>query len=233
MEPISLRTPLALLLISLGVIAAVWWWLATPITLARAPIDPNAKLQCVSYAPFRGAQTPLIRTTHIPAEQIAEDLAQLAKVTDCVRTYSIENGLDQVPGLAAKVGLKVIQGIWLGSDRLKNLPQIATAVALAKEYPGVITALVVGNEVLLRGEMTTADLAANIRAVKAQVQVPVTYADVWEFWLRTAKSMTPSISSPSTSCLTGKTFRCARNSPPPMSIPSASGWRWRFRARRS
>ncbi|MGX9428246.1 MULTISPECIES: glycoside hydrolase family 17 protein [Bradyrhizobium] len=184
MEPISLRTPLALLLISLGLIAAVWWWLATPITLARAPIDPNAKLQCVSYAPFRDTQTPLIPTTHISADQIAQDLADLAKVTECVRTYSIENGLDQVPGLAAKVGLKVIQGIWLGSDRIKNQTQIAVAVGLAKQYPGVITALVVGNEVLLRGEMTTADLAAYVRAVKAQVQVPVTYADVWEFWLR-------------------------------------------------
>jgi exo-beta-1,3-glucanase (GH17 family) len=184
MEPISLRTPLALLLISLSTIAAVWWWLATPITLARAPIDPDAKLQCVSYAPFRGLQTPLVATTHIGPEQIEQDLAELAKVTDCVRTYSIENGLDQVPALAAKVGLKVMQGIWLGSDRLKNLAQISTAVGLTKQYPQVITALVVGNEVLLRGEMTTSDLAANIRSVKAQVSVPVTYADVWEFWLK-------------------------------------------------
>src|SRR5215475_10820326 len=184
MEPISFRTPLALFLISLGAIAAVWWWLATPITLVRAPIDPNAKLQCVSYAPFRGAQTPLVETTHITTEQIAEDLAQLAKITDCVRTYSIENGVDQVPALAAKLGLKVIQGIWLGSNRLKNLAQISTAVELAKNYPGTITALVVGNEVLLRGEMTVADLVANIRSVKAQVAVPVTYADVWEFWLK-------------------------------------------------
>jgi len=75
MEPISLRTPLALLLISLGTIAAVWWWLATPITLPRAPIDPNAKLLCVSYAPFRDTQTPLVPTTHIAPEQIAQDLA--------------------------------------------------------------------------------------------------------------------------------------------------------------
>src|ERR1700704_3677758 len=184
MEPISLRTPIALLLISLSAIAAVWWWLATPITLVRAPIDPNAKLQCVSYAPFRGAQTPLIPTTQISPEQIGQDLSQLARITDCVRTYSIENGLDQVPALAAKVGLKVIQGIWLSSNRIKNLFQISTAVGLTKEYPGTITTLVVGNEVLLRGEMTTSDLAANIRAVKAQVTVPVTYADVWEFWLR-------------------------------------------------
>ncbi len=184
MEPISLRTPLALLLISLGAIAAVWWWLAAPITLARAPIDPDAKLLCVSYAPFRGDQTPLSPTTHVSAEQIAQDLAQLAKISDCVRTYSIENGLDQVPELAAKVGLKVIQGIWLGSNRLKNLAQISTAVRLTKDYPATITSLVVGNEVLLRGEMTATDLAATIRSVKAQVAVPVTYADVWEFWLR-------------------------------------------------
>src|ERR1700752_288534 len=184
MEPISFRTPLAIFLISLGAISAVWWWLATPINLVRAPIDPNAKLQCVSYAPFRGAQTPLVEGTHISAEQIAEDMAQLAKVTECVRTYSIENGLDQVPAQAAKQGLKVIQGIWLGSNRFKNLAQISTAVQLAKNYPSTITSLVVGNEVLLRGEMTTADLVTNIRSVKAQVQIPITYADVWEFWLK-------------------------------------------------
>src|SRR6478609_5600773 len=184
MELISLRTPLALLVISLGAIGATWWWMATPITLSRAPIDPNAKLLCVSYAPFRGAQTPLLPTTRVPPEQIAQHLAQLAKISDCVRTYSIENGLDQVPARAAKVGLKVIQGIWLGSNRFKNLAQISTVVGLTKQYPDVITAVVVGNEVLLRGEMTTSDLAAIIRSVKSQVAVPITYADVWEYWLR-------------------------------------------------
>jgi exo-beta-1,3-glucanase (GH17 family) len=183
-EQITFRTPLALLFVSLGAIAAVWWWLATPISLARAPIDPDAKLQCVSYAPFRGAQTPLIPTTYISAGQIEQDLAQLTKISECVRTYSIENGLDQVPEVAAKVGLKVIQGIWLGSDRLKNLNQISTVVRLTRQYPSVITAVVVGNEVLLRGEMTTSDLAVTIRSVKAQVTVPITYADVWEFWLK-------------------------------------------------
>ena len=184
MELISFRTPLALLLVSLAAIAATWWWLATPIVLAHAPIDPSAKLQCVSYAPFRGTQTPFSPGTHISIEQIEQDLTQLAKITDCVRTYSIEYGQDQIAGVAKKVGLKVIQGIWLSNDRLKNLNQIATVVRLTKEYPDVITAVVVGNEVLLRGEMTVNDLAATIRAVKAQVSVPVTYADVWEYWLK-------------------------------------------------
>jgi exo-beta-1,3-glucanase (GH17 family) len=172
------------LFLSLCAIAAVWWWLAMPITLARAPIDPAAKLECVSYAPFRGDQSPLVKGTMIPPEQIAQDFAQLAKISKCVRTYSVQNGLDKAPELARKAGLKLILGIWLGSNRVDNVVEIATAVQLAKDYADVISAVVVGNEVLLRGEMTAADLAANIRSVKAQVKVPVTYADVWEYWLR-------------------------------------------------
>ena len=98
-----------------------------------------------------------------------------------IRSRTASTGCRSWP---SKVGLKVIQGIWLGSNRFKNLAEIATVVDLTKQYPGVITAVVVGNEVLLRGEMTAADLAATIRQVKPQVKVPVTYADVWEYWLR-------------------------------------------------
>jgi len=43
---------------------------------------------------------------------------------------------------------------------------------------------VVGNEVLLRGELAAEDIAAVLREVKAATGKPVTYADVWEFWLR-------------------------------------------------
>lgn len=180
----SLRTPLALLLFSLATIASVWRWLAIPVDLTSAPIEPNAKLQCVSYAPFRGNQTSLAPATKVSREQIAEDLAELAKITDCIRTYANDLGLDQIPELAAKVGLKVMQGIWLDRNRQKNMTAISTGIRLAREYPQTITALVVGNEVLLRGEMTASELAATIRSIKAQVAVPLTYADAWDSWLR-------------------------------------------------
>jgi exo-beta-1,3-glucanase (GH17 family) len=176
--------PLALLLISLSVIAAVWWWLATPVMLARAPIDPATKLDCVSYAPFRNDQTPLNPDLIVEPEQIREDLVEIAKISDCVRTYSVDNGLDKVPELASKVGLKVLLGIWIGNGRLKNARLIDTAISLAKDYPGVIRAIIVGNEVLLHGDMTPSDLRELIRSVKARVNVPVTYADAWEYWLR-------------------------------------------------
>jgi glucan 1,3-beta-glucosidase len=173
-----------LLLAGLCVIAGVWWSSARPVILARAPIDPAAKLECVSYAPFRAGQTPLELGMQVSAEQIADDLKRLAEITDCIRTYSVDNGLDQVPALAQKAGLKVIHGIWLSGNQLKNRLQIATSLALIKQFPDVIIAVVVGNETLLRGEMTSSDLAATIRQVKAQVgALPVTYADVWEYWL--------------------------------------------------
>jgi exo-beta-1,3-glucanase (GH17 family) len=179
-----LRTPLALFLISLGIVAAAWWWLATPVTLARAPIDAAAKLECVSYAPFRNDQTPHDQTLVVSPQQIAEDLGELAKISKCIRTYSIDNGLDKVPELASRAGLKVLLGVWIGRDRAKNALLADAAVALARQYPGVVTAVIVGSEVLLRGEMTVSDLREIIRSVKPRVDVPVTYADVWEFWLR-------------------------------------------------
>ena len=182
--PIGFRTPLALFLVSLGVIAAVWWWLATPVTLPRAPIDPAAKLECVSYAPFRDDQTPQDQALIVSPEQIAEDLGELAKVSKCIRTYSVDNGLDKVPELASKVGLKVLLGVWIGRDRAKNALLIDIAVSLAKDHPDTVTAIIVGSEVLLRGDMTVSDLREIIRSVKPRVDVPVTYADVWEFWLR-------------------------------------------------
>src|SRR5271169_1365675 len=179
-----MRLGLACLALSAVVIAGAWAWLGSPVSMPQSPLASGEKLYCLSYSPFRGGQTPLDSNTQISAAQIEDDLTRLAEITDCVRPYSIDYGQDQIAGIAARHGLKVMQGLWLSSHPDKNHEQIETAVALANRYPGTIRALVVGNEVLLRGEMSPEDLAATIRAVKSRVSVPVTYADVWEFWLR-------------------------------------------------
>jgi exo-beta-1,3-glucanase (GH17 family) len=174
----------ALLAAVAGVIVAAWAWLGMPVEMPQAPVGPGEKLQCISYAPFRGEQNPFGPDVPIDVRQIEEDLAQLRQVTGCIRTYSIDHGLDQIPEVARRHGLKVMQGLWLSSLPDLSRKQIEGAVALANRYPDVITAVIVGNEVLLRGEMSAPQLARTIREVKAQVSVPVTYADVWEFWLR-------------------------------------------------
>jgi glucan 1,3-beta-glucosidase len=180
----SLAAALACYAATAIAIGVAWWWLGAPIRLPPSPLAAGAKLACVSYAPFRGDQDPLVETTHVSAAQIDEDLTLLSRYTDCIRTYSIENGLDQIPAIAARHGLKVMQGLWLSNKAEKNRYQVATVVALAKAFPNTITAVIVGNEVLLRGDLSLGDLEGFIRTVRAQVTMPVTYADVWEFWLR-------------------------------------------------
>src|SRR5215813_1446063 len=136
-----------------GIIVAAWWWLGAPVGMPVAPMAAGEKLQCVSYAPFRGNQTPLDLSTRIPAWQIEQDLTRLAPLTNCVRTYAVHLGLDQVVPLAQRDGLKVLLGIWLGPDPVFNQHQVDVATDLANRYPDAVQAIVVGNEVLLRGEL--------------------------------------------------------------------------------
>ncbi|MBI3703304.1 MAG: beta-(1-6) glucans synthase, partial [Rhizobiales bacterium] len=121
-----MRLGFVCLAVSATVIAAVWAWLGVAVPIPQAPVTAGEKLYCLSYAPFRGLQTPLDPDTLISAAQIEDDLTRLAKITDCVRTYSVDYGLDQIAGIAARHGLKVIQGLWLSSHPDKNRFQIET-----------------------------------------------------------------------------------------------------------
>ena len=170
--------------IAAAAIAAAWAWLGATVQMPPSPLAAGEKLYCVSYAPFRGKQSPLGPDIPIDPRRIDEDLAQLKHITNCVRTYSVDHGLDQIAGIAKRHGMKVLQGLWLSNQPELSRKQVVTAIALAKQFPDVIIAVIVGNEVLLRGEMAAPDLVRTVREVKAQVAMPVSYADVWEFWLR-------------------------------------------------
>ncbi len=159
-------------------------WRGQSEKIPAAPFLAGERVFCISYAPFRGHESPFGPDVPVDPQQIDDDLAALSQITDCVRTYSIDHGLDQIPAIAKRHKMKVLQGLWLSSFPELNRHQIETTIKLAQQFPDVITAIVVGNEVLLRGEMSPSDLAGTIQEVKAKVSMPVTYADVWEFWLR-------------------------------------------------
>ncbi|GAB2178036.1 glycoside hydrolase family 17 protein [Dongia sp. agr-C8] len=169
------------LLVAVALTVAAWAWLGRPVDL---PPAPEAKLHCASYTPFRGDQTPFDPTMIIPKAQIEEDLKQLQPVTDCIRTYAVNQGIDQAVPVAAELGMKVLLGIWIGRNPVDNEAQIKTAIELAKAHPETVKAIIVGNEVLLRGEQTGETLAEMAKRIKAESGARVTYADVWEFWLR-------------------------------------------------
>ncbi len=161
-------------------------WLGALLWPVTLPGVAQRRLQCVSYAPFRlPGQSPLDPAAHITPARIDADLARLAQRFGCVRTYSVNQGLQQVPALAARHGMQVLLGIWIGADARANAREIALGIATARAAPpGSIRAIVVGNEVLLRGDQPASVLRHDLRAVHAATGLPVTYADVWDFWLR-------------------------------------------------
>jgi glucan 1,3-beta-glucosidase len=173
-----------LALAAVGAAATLAWWMAgaRPVAVIDAPVD---RLPCASYTPFRKpGQSPLVTGARASVAQMDADLAALAKLTRCVRTYSVDQGLDDVPRLARKHGLRVLLGIWIGRNAAENEREIKHALEVLRREGDVIDGVIVGNEVLLRREQPAVALRAYLERVRAATAVPVTYADVWEFWLR-------------------------------------------------
>ena len=157
-----------------------WWWPNQPVEIAGWTTAP---LRSVSFAPYRPGQSPLTRSFPTP-DQIEEDLKRLQGKVQAVRTYSSGENLETVPQRAGKYGLKVWHGAWLNDNDKENLEQINLLIDHANKYKDTVERVIVGNEVLLRKELTPQQLRGYIRQVKQRVSQPVTYADVWEFWLR-------------------------------------------------
>jgi glucan 1,3-beta-glucosidase len=162
--------------------AAYWIRLGVPVDLVAAP---GGRIACVSYAPFRKVGESPFTPGYVAApERIDEDLKALSRRFDCVRTYSVGQGLDRVPEIARRYGMKVLLGAWLSRNAVENAGELADAIRVANANRDVVRAIVVGNEVLLRGELPQRTIAEHLRMVRAATGLPVTYADVWEFWLK-------------------------------------------------
>ncbi|WP_139373731.1 hypothetical protein [Enhydrobacter aerosaccus] len=159
----------------------LWWWLPNrPVEIAGWT---SAPLESVSFAPYWPGQSPISKSYPTP-DQIEQDLKRLQGKVRAVRTYSTGENLETVPQRAGKYGLKVWEGAWLNDNDKENLEQVNLLIDHANRYPDTVERVIVGNEVLLRQELTANQLRAYLRMVKQRVRQPVTYADVWEFWLR-------------------------------------------------
>jgi len=169
-------------LMVLLLICGFWYQMGRPEQLPEVT-SASHKLQCVSYSPFGKDQSPFDKNFVIHASQLDTDLELLSKYFSCIRTYST-TGLEELPLYARKHGLSLMLGAWVSSDPVTTAVEIDKLVALANAYPDVIQSVIVGNEALLRKDISGSRLAELIKTVKARVQQPVTYADVWEFWLK-------------------------------------------------
>ena len=185
---------------------AVWAYLNRP---TREPPWPPL-IQGFAFSPFRANEDP----THFEMPTDAEidaDLALLEGRVKAIRTYSVGATLADVPELAERHGLNVALGVWLDTHRDKNEQQLQAAIELANTQQNVVR-VIVGNEVLLRGDLAVEELAKYLDRAREAISQPVGTAETWDTWLAHPSSPTTSISSACTCCPTGKASRSTRRS---------------------
>jgi exo-beta-1,3-glucanase (GH17 family) len=135
----------------------------------------EAKIHGISFSPYVEGQGP---GTQLGETQIRERLAFIQPYTRWVRTFSCTEGHELIPRIAAENGLKSMVGVWLGDDHEKNDEEIANAIEIAKA--GHADILAVGNEVLLRGDLSEDELIDCINRVKqAAPNTLVGYVDAY------------------------------------------------------
>jgi exo-beta-1,3-glucanase (GH17 family)/cellulose synthase/poly-beta-1,6-N-acetylglucosamine synthase-like glycosyltransferase len=134
-----------------------------------------------AFSPYRVDQSPL-KNEFPTEEQIIEDIDLLTGKTLSIRTYSAAGTLHEIPRLAAERKLNVVLGAWLTRDPVVDEQEVKTVIELAKKHRNV-KHVTVGNEMILRGDMTPEELGALLDRVRKAVKQPVSTAEPWNVWL--------------------------------------------------
>lgn len=135
----------------------------------------EAKIHGISFSPYTEGQGP---GTEVKAEQISSRLDVISPYTQWIRTFSCSEGNELIPAIAHEAGLKTMVGVWLDGNREQNEIEMANALKIAKA--GHADILGVGNEVLLRGDLTEDEILDYVnRAKQAAPGVPVGYVDAY------------------------------------------------------
>lgn len=152
----------------------------------QLPLPTAGPRECLfnnglAYAPFRDGQGPGQGIAPDLA-QVEEDLVFLSQITRRIRSYSTEGPFASLPQIAARLEIRVAQGVHLSSDVARNEEQIAAALGLARE--GLVDSILVGNEVLTGSLLSKPELIAYIRRVRrdAPATVLVSTAETWDKW---------------------------------------------------
>lgn len=141
--------------------------------LVRKLLD--GKIHGISFSPYVEGQGP---GTQIEQAQIRERLAIVQPHVNWIRTFSCSEGNESIPAIAKEQGLKTMVGVWLDDNREQNEIELQNAIDLANA--GHADILGVGNEVLLRGDLTEDELIDYIDRVKKSVSgVEVGYVDAY------------------------------------------------------
>jgi glucan 1,3-beta-glucosidase len=127
------------------------------------------------FSPYLEGQSP---GSQVSEAQIRERLSIIQPYTSWVRTFSCTDGHEHTPRIAHELGIKTLVGAWLGTDPDINEREIQGVIEVARAGHADIVA--VGNEVLLREDLSEDDLLRCLERVKTALPgVPVGYVDAY------------------------------------------------------
>jgi exo-beta-1,3-glucanase (GH17 family)/cellulose synthase/poly-beta-1,6-N-acetylglucosamine synthase-like glycosyltransferase len=175
-SPHSIFVAILLALIVAAMNIGLWWWGNLP----HGPEDWHGKIGGFALSAFQRYQSPL-KSDFPSDDEIDRDLKLLSRHPDRVRTDSMRQ-TPQMPRLAEREGLKMMAGAWIDRRLDNNQNEIDTLIAQARRYPGTINRVIVGNEVLLRNDISAQDLMVYLDRVRAQLRQPVSTAEPWHVW---------------------------------------------------
>lgn len=135
----------------------------------------NQGIHGISFSAYAEGQGP---GSVISEDQVRARLSILRPYIKWVRSFSCTEGNEHIPRIAREVGIKTLVGAWLGDDERKNNNEINGIINLASA--GYVDIAAVGNEVLLRGDLTEDQIIdAIMRVKKAVPNIPVGYVDAY------------------------------------------------------
>ena len=147
----------------------------------RAALDKEfqtllkAGIHGLCFSPYVEGQSP---GAQVDEAQIRSRLEVVRPHARWVRTFSCTDGLEQIPRIAHELGMKTLVGAWLGTDRAINEREIEGVIAVAQAGHADIVA--VGNEVMLREDLSEDELLACIERVRQALPgVQVGYVDAY------------------------------------------------------
>ncbi|BBO78445.1 glycosyl transferase [Desulfosarcina widdelii] len=167
-----------LIALAIAILAVSMWALAN-----RPEAEPSwpERIQGFSFSPFQEGQSPLEKI-YPTADQIDADLSLLQSKTYAIRTYTVEDRLFEIPEMAKQHDINVAFGVWIDRNWERNRADMEVFLKTAARSTNIVRTIV-GNEVLLRGELTPEELTVYLEWARQELDIPVSTAEPWHVWV--------------------------------------------------
>jgi len=166
--------------VAIAALSIAIWALAN-----RPDVEPAwpSIIQGFSFSPMRAEDDPIEH--RLPSvEHIDQDLALLENKTHAVRTYGVGGTLAEIPALAYKHGINVTLGAAISGDLSANAKEVLALINIADQHRQNVVRVIIGNESILRGDVSVNQLVAYLRMARMQLDIPVSTAEPWHIWVK-------------------------------------------------